>query len=141
MNINRCLHHKHRYTKEHRLRGRELWKKSVFFLKLIQIKQNNREVIARTQVYSAHLLFLVIHVNCFGQISLQVVCPGEFSYFIYNTTTLAVFFCFVFTGRSKKYVANKISRELKCLHAFIKFVKLAKILHMGSFLGVLTELP
>lgn len=49
----------------------------------------------RTLVNSAHLLFSVVYVNCFAQISLEVVCPGEFSYFIRSKTTLAVsVFCF-----------------------------------------------
>lgn len=51
-------------------------------------------------------------------------------------------FCFLFSqeGVGHEYAAKlsfKISRELKCLHAFIKFVKLATGL---SFLGVLAEL-
>lgn len=95
-----------------------------------------------TGVFSA---FAVLSGSCqlfWTDIPASSLSRGVFIFYLqHNNIGCFFFFCFVFTGRSKKYVANKISRELKCLHAFIKFVKLAKILHMGSFLGVLTELP
>ena len=68
---------------------------------------------------------------------------GVFIFYSQQDNTGCFFFFyyyFFFPQEGNKYVANKISRELKCLHAFIKFFKLATALRTGSFLGVLAEL-
>lgn len=107
-----------------------------------QVHSLENWVIVRTLVNSVHLMFLFVYVDCFVQISLQVVCPGDFSYLIHNKTTMAIFVCFfsysLLCKDEMKWckLSSMISRELKCLHAFIKFVKLVTSLHVGTVVSL-----
>lgn len=80
----------------------------------------------RALVNSTLLLFLIVCVNSFVKITLQVLCPGGVLIF-HSHQDIG---CFSFSQEGVIYckLCLKISNECKCLHAFIKFVKLATAL-------------